>query len=83
MDNWFSSFSSWTQHMWEIIIAGASAMFSYVVYISKKRTEYKEEIQQTLIEHDTMLEVLKTRLDNLDEDIREIKDYLKRILFKL
>ncbi len=83
MDNWLSSVSAWTQHMWEMAVAGISALFSYAAYNAKKARESKEEVKNTLVEHDTMLEILKTRLDNLDEDLKEIKDYLKRILFKL
>lgn len=71
------------KNMWEIIVAAISAMFSYILYRSKKAKDASIADKQLLQEHDTALQIVQERLKNLNDDIVEIKDYLKKILFKL
>ena len=71
------------KHLWEILVAALSAIFSYVLYRSKKANEATTADRTLLREHDTSLQIFEERFRNLEADIIEIKDYVKKILFKL
>lgn len=71
------------KHLWEIIVGCISAIVSYILYKFKKNGEQIIADRSMLHEHDTILQIVDERLKNLEADIVEIKDYLKKILFKL
>ncbi len=71
------------KHLWEIFVAAVSALFSYILYRSKKPKDQSLADRCLLYEHDTSLQIFEERFKNLEADIIEIKDYLKKILFKL
>ena len=71
------------KHLWEILVACVSATMSYLIYKFKKNNDQILEDRDTLQEHDTMIKIFEERFKNLDADIVEIKQYLKKILFKL
>lgn len=71
------------KHLWEIIVTSMSAVISYVLYKFKKNSDQQTADRKMLADHDTMLQIFDERLKNIDMDMIEIKDYLKKILFKL
>lgn len=71
------------KHIWEVVLAAFSAAISYVMYKAKKHNDAAEADRIMLKDHDTILQVMEERLKNFNDDITEIKDYLKKILFKL
>lgn len=71
------------KHLWEIVVTGMSAVISYVLYKFKKSNDQTAADRKMLLDHDTLLQIFDERLKNIDADMVEIKDYLKKILFKL
>lgn len=71
------------KYFWEIIVAIFSGVISYVGYKFKKHRDDVATDKKMLLDHDTTIKIFNERLNSLNSDIEEIKDYLKKILFKL
>ena len=69
--------------MWEIAVAALSAGFSYMVYKAKKNRDQFDEVVETVDNHDSIIKVFEERFKHLMTDVEEIKQDLKKILYKL
>lgn len=71
------------EHIWQIIVLSLSAAISLIMFRHKKNIDRQETMQTAIQQHSTTLEVLEERIKHVVDDLEDIKDDLKQILYKL
>lgn len=73
----------WMKHVWQYLGAALSAVLSLAVYKYKKKENRLDQIEEDAENNKVSILLLQEKITNLVDDVDEIKQDLKKVLFKL
>ena len=73
----------WARHAWEYLATIARAVLSFAIYKYKKKEKRIDDIEHSIENSKLSVLLMQEKLINIVQDIEEIKQDLKKILFKL
>lgn len=68
------------EHLWDVVTAAFSAALGLIVWMFKKHSDRIDDMDKRLVEVEKSNAVIESKLDDMKQDITEIKQGINRLI---